>query len=112
MLITFSSDESADIIMFGDMAKKLLTIIGKDGDDRQGIVTVEQLPQAIASLNEAIETDRLRQRQMQDIADNDANENGTPTGVNAPVGLSQRAWPLLDMLERAKRAGIPVIWKS
>ncbi len=109
MLITFSSGSSADVIMFGDSAKTLLTLIGKDGNDTQGIVTVEQLPQAIARLRAAIEEDRARQA-AQGEPDGDAAREKGETGMAAPVGLAQRAWPLLDMLERAQRAGEPVIW--
>ncbi len=111
MLITFKSKESADIIMFGDIAKQLLTIMGKDGHEQEGIVTVEQLPSAIANLKEAIGIDRDRQQQLPEQAERAASEDDK-SGIDAPVGLSQRAWPLVDMLERAKEAGTPVIWKT
>lgn len=108
MLITFHSDESADVIMFGDAAKALLAILGKDPQDGQGIVTVEQLPAAIERLHAAIEEDRARQGEPDEEA---AKEQGQ-TGMAAPVGLAQRGWPLLEMLERSARAGVPVTWGS
>lgn len=111
MLITFHSDESADVIMFGDAAKALLGILGKDPQDSQGIVTVEQLPAAIERLHAAIEEDRARQTRQGDADEETAREQGQ-TGMAAPVGLAQRGWPLLEMLERSARAGVPVTWGS
>ena len=30
--------------------------------------------------------------------------------MNAAVNLAQRAWPLLDLLQRARADGEPVVW--
>lgn len=109
MLYTFKSDAAADVLMFGDAARKLVTLLGKDADDAKGIVTVEQLPDAIARLRAAIEEDRARQTppsEEKEAADREAGR----TGMAAPVSLAQRAWPLLDMLEQSQRAGVPVVW--
>lgn len=108
MLVTFKSDASADVIMFGDAAKKLIRILGKDAEDPKGIVTVEQLPGAIARLRAAIEEDRARQAER--AADDENEQDNDRKGMAAPVGLAQRAWPLLDMLEASQREGVPVVW--
>ena len=111
MLVTFKSDADADVIMFGDIAKRLVEILGKDPQDAKGIVTVEQLPDALARLRAAIEEDRARQsRQAQDDADDDAERDPEKSGMAAPVNLAQRAWPLLTMLEHSQKEGVPVIW--
>ncbi|MCV2217204.1 DUF1840 domain-containing protein [Thauera sp. Sel9] len=113
MLYTFKSSASADVLMLGDSAKKLIAIMGKDAADSQGIVTVEQLPDAIVCLRTAIEEDRARQAELerqrteQDVA---ADREAGRTGMAAPVGLAQRAWPLLDMLETAQKEAVPVTW--
>ncbi|MBS0553631.1 MAG: DUF1840 family protein, partial [Proteobacteria bacterium] len=39
MLVTFKSAASADVIMFGDIAKQLIAVLGKDPEDSKGIVT-------------------------------------------------------------------------
>jgi hypothetical protein len=109
MLITFKSGASADVIMFGEPAKTLLGILGKDADDAKGIVTVEQLPAAIARLRAAIDEERARLAAQGEEDEAAAREAGR-TGMAAPVNLAQRAWPLLDMLEAAQRAGVPVVW--
>lgn len=109
MLITFKSDASADVIMLGDAGKQLIAALGKDPGEATGIVTVEQMADAIARLRAAIEEDRARQSaqtEEDELADRDAGR----TGMAAPVSLAQRAWPLLDMLERSEREGVPVVW--
>ena len=111
MLYTFKSAASADVLMLGEPAKKLIGLIGKDPADTKGIVTVVQLPEAILRLRTAIDEDRARREEnprseADDIADKEAGR----TGMAAPVGLAQRAWPLLDMLETAQKEKVPVTW--
>ena len=111
MLYTFKSAVSADVLMLDEPAKKLITLMGKDATETKGIVTVAQLPEAILRLRTAIEDDRARQAEnppseAEELADKDAGR----TGMAAPVGLAQRAWPLLDMLETAHKEEVPVTW--
>jgi hypothetical protein len=113
MLVTFKSHASADVIMFGDAAKKLIGILGKDSADAKGIVTVQQLPEAIARLKAAIEEERARQAELErqrGHADEEAEKEAGNTGMAAPVGLAQRAWPLLAMLDESLREETPVVW--
>lgn len=56
MLITFKSPASADVMMFGEVAEKMLEIIGKEPSGK-GIITVENLPAAIARMKDAINAD-------------------------------------------------------
>jgi len=106
MLITFKSGAAADVIMFGDAARSLLQVLGKDPNDATGIVTVEQLPGAIAALKAAIEENK---HAHDDGKDDEADEE-TPKGMGAPVSFAQRAWPLLDMLEYSLKEHKPVTW--
>ena len=113
MLVTFKSHASADVIMLGDAAKKLIAIIGKDPHSAQGIITAQQLPEAIARLKAAIEEDRARQTEQERLrteADDAAAKEAGHTGMAAPVGLAQRAWPLLNMMEESLREETPVVW--
>lgn len=109
MLITFKSSASADVIMLGEHAAKVIALLGKDAKDTQGIVTVEQLPQAIARLQAAIEADRARQAERT-AEDEAADREAGRTGMAAPVGIAQRGWPVLEMLLTAQKEGVPVIW--
>ena len=109
MLVTFKSAAGADVIMFGDIAKRLVAILGKDPQDAKGIVTVEQLPGAIARMRTAIDEDKaLHKAAAQD--DDEDDPDPERHGMAAPVSLAQRAWPLLDLLQLAQKEGVPVVW--
>jgi hypothetical protein len=56
MLVTFKSEADADIVMYRKHAEPILQMLGKDVE--RGILTPEELPQAIAQLEAAIEADR------------------------------------------------------
>lgn len=104
MLITFKSAASGDIMMFEGNGKELLSVMGKDPDADKGIVTIEQLPGAIAALRAAIEGDRSKKHEPPDT-DEDADHQ--PDGG---IQLGQRALPLLDLLERSLVDKVPVTW--
>ena len=106
MLVTFKSAASGDLVMFEKNGRELLALLGKDPEAVRGIVTVEQLPGAIAPLRKAIAADQARQ------AGQPADENDTETGVDRRINLSQRALPMLDMLERSLQEREPVTWEA
>ncbi|MBU0600995.1 MAG: DUF1840 domain-containing protein [Gammaproteobacteria bacterium] len=108
MIITFKSRATADTIMFGDVAKELLAHMGKSFDAR-GIITLEQLPDAIAALKKAAAASREAQREQ---APPDEDENADAAQMPMPVSLAQRAAPLVEQLERSLSASQPVIWES
>ena len=60
MIVTFSSKAAGDVIMFGDVAHRLMDIMGKIRGP-EGIITPEQLPDAIARLRAAIVADKEAQ---------------------------------------------------
>lgn len=109
MLHTFKSDATADVIMYAEHAARLLKIIGKDNQLDKGIVTVEQLPGAI----EAIEAAIAEEKEQQDEARREHEAQGVdPDKVktNTQIQLSQRAWPLLDMMRTSLAEKKPVVW--
>jgi formiminotetrahydrofolate cyclodeaminase len=111
MLMVFKSDAAGDVIMFGDVAKRLIAAMGKDPADAKGIVTVEQLPEAAARLRVLIEEEKARAAAAQvSEEDEEAAQEAGRTGMAAPVNLAQRAWPLLEMLEYSIKEGVPVVW--
>ncbi len=111
MIITFQSPASGDVIMFGDVAKRMMKLMGKDETDK-GIVTVEQLPDAIARIKAAIEEDK---RQRAGVQDEDLPQTEPDRSVPAQssrpfVTLTQRAVPLLELLEWSLKKKKPVVW--
>ena len=113
MIITFSSPASGDVIMFGDVAQRMLEIMGKDASEPRGIVTVEQLPDALARLRAAMEAERQRHKEHNDSLHEGvmaATEPGVDGGQRPFVSLVQRAAPLVELLEWSLKKHKPVIW--
>ncbi len=96
MLVQFNSSETAEVLMFAETAKMLLDLIGKETTAR-GTFTCEEMVPAAHALRQAIKEAGVP-------PEDDEDEEGK--GKKKPVvGLSQRAWPLIDMLERTAKAG-------
>jgi hypothetical protein len=108
MLYIFKSRASADVIMFGQDAKHLLEVMGKD-TDAKGILTVEQLPAAIARLKKAAEDDRAQVRAHRAKLDAGNDLHAIEEDKTA-IHLSQRAVPLLNMMETSLKEDTPVVW--
>ena len=111
-MITFQSDASGDVMMFDQVAHRMMEIMGKDIAAR-GVITVEQLPGCIARLRAAIAGDKTqaaRAAQARGKRAADRNEGDGEAGDDAHVGLAQRAVPLVELLERSLRREKPVLW--
>jgi hypothetical protein len=111
MIVTFQSPASGDVIMFGDVAQRMMKLMGKDVTDK-GIVTVEQLPDAIARLKAAIEEDKQQRTGVQEenAPQTEPAGSGGAQGSRPFVSLTQRAVPLLELLEWSLKKNKPVIW--
>jgi len=112
VIVTFQSPASGDVIMFGDVAQRMMKLMGKAATDK-GIVTVEQLPEAIARLKAAIDEDKQQRAGLQD-EDLPRTEpvpgSGRGTSSRPFVTLTQRAVPLLELLEWSLKKKKPVVW--
>lgn len=109
MLFRFKSRATADLILLEPQAQRLLQIIGKEATP-QGIVTLAQIPAAIAALQAAVADEARREAEAPDaLPDQDA-----PPDPDAPerdtVRLRQRAAPFIEMLRRSAAAGKDVVW--
>ena len=72
-------------------------------------VTLEQVPDAITRLKAAIAEDKERHRQH--VLDEEVRNETTADGGSRPVvSLTQRAVPLLAMLEESLGEKKPVVW--
>ncbi|MDR2000486.1 MAG: DUF1840 domain-containing protein, partial [Zoogloeaceae bacterium] len=89
-MIVFRSDAAADIMMFDDVAKRMMEIIGRAFSQR-GIITVEQLPEAIAKLRAAATEDRAARAGEYDRPEFEEVPNQPR---RAYVGLAPRIVPL------------------
>ena len=89
MLITFSTKSAADITMFGDVAVKLLKLMGQSGGV-PGALLAADLPSAIDRLKNAVATAGDEPAGNEPERDGEDREKAPP-----PVTLRQRACPLI-----------------
>lgn len=97
MLIKFNSDVGA-ITMFGDVAAALLKMMGQSGAI-PGAILAPDIPAALDRLKGAVEQQAQHPRARAEDETEEPN-----------VSLRQRAFPLIDLLERAAKRGADVIW--
>ncbi len=100
MIYKFKSQAAGDVIMLGPNGDQMLRLLGREPAPK-GIVDVEQLPAAIATLREAVRRDEAP-AEAEDEADDDTGRGG--------VSLRQRLWPVIDLFERSLAAKEPVVW--
>jgi hypothetical protein len=107
MLVTFSTKVSADITMFGDVAKELLKLMGQTGVVPGGLKAADIAP-ALERLKQAVAVVGARPSgNPPRSAEDDKDERAPPM-----VSLRQRAVPLIGLLEAAAREKADVIWTA
>jgi len=102
MLVEFHS-EVGTLTMFGDVAEKLLKLMGHSGAVPSAILPAE-IPAAIDRLQSALAQAAPEPQPAQEQRD----------GVEAepPVSLRQRAFPLIELLRRAAQNDCAVLWRQ
>jgi hypothetical protein len=103
-MIRFSSPAAGDVHMLDEHAQKLLETLGKTSSDR-GVISPEQIPGALESLRAAIAKDKPQHAKPEDSDDPDERQRR-----EQDVDLGRRAYPLIDMLERAAKKNKEVTW--
>ena len=102
MLVTFKTKRYANITMFGDVALRMLELMGHSGTV-PGAIRAEDVPAALERLRAGV-----------------AEHGGEVVGETPPedrarglaVHLSQRAVPLIELLESAVKHEADVMWNS
>ncbi|MBU2879577.1 MULTISPECIES: DUF1840 domain-containing protein [Aliiglaciecola] len=102
MLVTFSSQPSANITMFGDIAVQLLKMMGHSGTVPSAILA-KDVPSALANLEAAL---GVAEQQPESEEPTDDMEK------TSFVSLSHRALPLIDLLKAAIKDESNVQWTS
>ena len=98
-MIKFSSPADADFNMLDEHAQDLIEKMGHTAGSR-GALAAEDVAPALARLRAAVGATPAK---VQD--EEDAMGHEQPV-----VNLHQRAYPLMQMLERAAAKGKPVLW--
>lgn len=106
MLVRFDSKVGM-IQMFGDVAKRLLRMMGQSGDV-PGAILGADVPAAVERLKTAVGAETPPQPEAGATRSENDKERDP---ADLPVGLAQRAFPLIELLERAAKAGEDVIWR-
>jgi len=103
MLITFKTDAYADIIMFGDVARQLLKMMGHSGTV-PGAILADDVPSALDRLKRAVESEKG--------AEKPPPESGRGEDDEPSVSLSYRALPLIELLTAAASKKRDVMWEK
>lgn len=99
MLVRFLSSETGEILMFADAARPLLQVLGKATSAR-GTFTQAEMASAAQTLRDAVK----RADAPPPPPDEDERDK-TGKKKEPVVAMSQRAWPMIDMLERTSKGG-------
>lgn len=108
MLVRFYSSESGELLMFADAAKPLLQAIGKETTARGSFIQAE-MAGAIEALRLAVKGSAPPLAPDDDDVEDEGVRKKEPV-----VEIGQRAWPLIDMLERTSRGGpkANIVWEA
>lgn len=107
-LVVFRSKAAGEIFMFAETARRIFEIIGKS-DAARGVITAEQVPEALARLTAAVEDEKAQLKAAAEQT-HDADRRGEPTAVAQAITLGQRAYPLLEMLRAAQKKRVDITW--
>lgn len=106
MIVRFISSETGEILMFSEVAKSLLQAIGKE-TTAQGAFLPDEMLAAAQALREAV-------NRAEAPPPDDGERDAEGREKEPVVAFAQRAWPLIDMLERTAKAGAKanIIWEA
>jgi hypothetical protein len=99
MLVRFDS-KVGTFTMFGDVAVELLRMMGHSGTIPSALLAAD-IPAALARLKPAV-------ARAPEPPAPPPEPDGRP--APPPVSVRQRAFPLIDLLERAAKANADVLW--
>lgn len=100
MLVTFSCDAHENIMMFGDVAQRLLKMMGHSGTVPSAILA-DEVPEALANLQQALTRANTQSASVAKPLDEEDDD----------VSLANRAWPLLELLRHAAQHKCNVMWR-
>lgn len=105
MLVTFTTNAYADITMFGDVALRMLRMMGHS-ETVPGAILAEDVPAALDRLKREVGALDAAPAPRDPDTDADARNEDQP-----PVSLAQRALPLIELLTAAAKRKSDVMWK-
>lgn len=121
MTVKFQSRATPDLVMVQKHAHQILKLIGKS-EEGPGILETQDMPAALAILKGLPQEQDHPRKHEPHAAAAQAGDDGPPDDeeevpeapepdfIDEPISLRQRAWPLVNMIERSMKEGKPVIW--
>ena len=106
MLYKFKSKACGDVIMLGPNGDQLLRLMGREPAPK-GIIEPGHMALARKRIEAAVR--EAEAAASADASGTDADVSGDEQAARA-VGLRQRVWPMVQMLERAEAAREPIVW--
>ena len=106
MLYKFKSKACGDVIMLGPNGDQLLQLIGREPAP-SGIIEPGHMALARHRLEAAVAEAEAAAAAA--AAGREADGSSDDTAAKA-VGLRQRVWPMVQMLQRAEAAREPIVW--
>lgn len=103
MVVTFRSKVSADVVMFGDVAIRLIKLMGHSGVVPSAILAGD-VGAALCQLKQAVEADKA------EAAGNHSSQTEEDDSDPSAVSLANRALPLMELLTAAAAAKCNVMW--
>lgn len=103
LMVTFHTKAYADITMFGDVAVRLLELMGHSGTVPSAILP-EDIPEALKRLRAGVEGEENGEA-------DEAPSKGKDSTDEPVVSLKTRAFPLIELLEAAVLEDEPVSWE-
>jgi hypothetical protein len=104
MLVKFMTRSHADIILFGDIALRLLRMMGHSGTVPSAI-PAEDVPAALERLKKAIEAYAPAPADLPETAEDEDSKEPA-------VSLKHRALPLIELFTSAVRNNNYVMWEE
>jgi len=101
MLVKFKSD-AGDMTMFGDVAVALLKMMGQTG----------ALPGALLAKDVPVALERLKRGAVTATAPAPAGKESGHHDDEPVVSLKNRAFPLVELLERCVKMNCDLIWEQ
>jgi hypothetical protein len=104
----FKSKVTGDLIMLEPNGRQILKILGKDDPAslHKGILLPQDMPNAIAALEQAVAQDEAARQQRAE----EARDKDEPLPPSEAIPLRLRATPFIAMLKRCHRADKEVVW--
>jgi len=104
MLVTFHSKAWSSVTMFGDVAAKLLKMMGHSGAVPSALLA-DDVPSALERLKQALAVVEREERKRSGMQSDPEDPNAEP-----PVTIGQRAYPLIELLSAAADRHCDVMW--